>query len=33
MENLLKFEKFREKYKEFWYNSYLSSEDEKAICQ
>ena len=31
MENLLKFEKFREKYKEFWYNSYLSSEDEKAI--
>lgn len=31
MENLLKFEKFREKYKEFWYNSYLSIEDEKAI--
>lgn len=31
MDNLLQFNQYREKYKEFWYNSYSSYEDEQAI--
>ena len=31
MDNSLKFENYRKKYKEFWYNNYCSYEDEKTI--